>query len=64
MRDMESAFSLMRCPLESNESNLKFICMKRPTKSSLVVMGGGDPAAFHASEKSGESMIATPWKRC
>jgi hypothetical protein len=29
--------------------SLKFICMRRPTKSSLVVIGGGDPAAFHAS---------------
>ena len=42
MRDMESAFPLMRHPLESNESNLKFIRMRRPTKSSLVVMGSGD----------------------
>ncbi len=48
MRDMESAFPLMRRPLESNESNVKFILMMRPIKSLLVVMWGGDPAAFHA----------------
>ncbi len=51
MRDSEKDFPLMRRPLVSNKSNLKFIQMNRPTNSSFWfrVMGGGDPAFFHAS---------------
>ena len=43
MRDSKRDFLLMRRPLVSNESNLKFIQMNRPTNSSfgLRVMGGG-----------------------
>ena len=48
MRDSEKDFPLMRRPLVSNKSNLKFIQMNRPTNSSfgLRVMGGGGIQLF------------------
>jgi hypothetical protein len=51
MRAIDIDFPLMCHPLVSNESSLRFIWINLPTKSllELVVIGGGDPAAFHVS---------------
>ena len=51
MRAIDIDFTLMCRPLVLNKSNLMFILINLPTKSLLesVVIGGGDPAAFHVS---------------
>ncbi len=46
---MEINFPLTRCPLVSNESNLTISLIRRPERSSSMVVGGGDTASIHAA---------------
>jgi hypothetical protein len=50
MRAIVSDLPLILFPRLLKESNLTFSWMNCPAKSSLgLVIGGGDPAAYHAS---------------
>ncbi len=46
---MEIDFPLICCPLVSNKSNLTFSLIRRPARSSSMVVGGRDPASFYAA---------------